>query len=381
MASFKDLDPTYSKGKLGGALQSSGLDYLINPFVSLGNDVFDYAGNELIKALQPDIDYSDRKVNTKGPTSPRRIIYGQARVGGQVIFTDSTGEDDRNLRMVIAFAGHSCEEIGDVYINDELSTDPKFDGVVSIFKQPQTGVNPTLNFAHEYAGRTNYLYEDIAYLFVIFKYDQEVFAGVPNVTAIIKGKDTIYDPRTGLSGYTNNAALCMLDFLRTERGISDSLIDMQSWADAADIADQQVAAASGTEPRFTLNGTIIRNGSKLQAFTKMAVNSGIYPAREEGIYKAVPLVYTAPAVDAIIDESDIIGDIQITTGNGKQDKINTIVGTYIDAATNYEQIEYPSIQTPNYETEDREVLQQSIDYQLVNSGTQCRRLSLSLIHI
>lgn len=376
MASFSDLDITYSKGALGQAVSAFGLDYLINPFVALGNDIFEAAGNELIKALQPDIDYSDRKVNTRGPTTPRRIIYGEARVGGQVIFTDSTGDDDRNLRMVIAFAGHSCEEIGDIYINDDLVTDPKFDGLVSVFKQPQTGVNETLNFANEYAGRTNYLYEQIAYVFIVFKYDQEVFAGVPNVTAIVKGKNTIYDPRTGLSSYTDNAALCMLDFLRTERKLSDDLIDMASWADAADICDEQVAAANGgTEPRFTLNGTLIRNGSKLQALTKMAVNSGIYPAREEGIYKAVPLVYTAPAVDAVVDETDIIGDIQITTGNGKQDKINTIVGTYIDAATNYEQVEYPSIQTPNYETEDREVLQQSVDYQLVNSGTQCRRLS------
>ena len=373
---LKDFDPTYSKGKLGGALQASGLDYLINPFVALGNDVFEAIGNELIKALQPDIDYSDRKVNTRGPTTPRRIIYGEARVGGQVIFAESVAKDDRLLLLTIALAGHSCEEIGDIFINGEPVTDSKFDGLVSIYKQPQTGINTELNRQNLQSGRTNYRYDEIAYVYMTFNYDQEVFSGVPAITATVKGKNTIYDPRTGQSGYTDNAALCMLDFLRVERGIDDSLINMQSWSDAADIADQQVAAASGgTEPRFTLNGTLVRTGSKLQSLTKMAVNSGIYLAREAGIYSAVPSVYTAPEADAVITESDIIGDISISTGNGKQDKINTVVGTYIDAATNYEQVEYPSIQTPTWETEDREVLQQSIDYQLVNSGTQCRRLS------
>ncbi len=376
MASLKDLDPTYKNGALGSALSATGLDYLINPFVAIGNDVFSYVGNELIKALQPDIDYADRKVNTRGPTTSRRIIYGQARVGGQVIYAQSLGQDDRLLRLVVAFAGHSCEEIGEIYINDELSTSSKLNGLVSIYKQPQTGVNTVLNIHHTQDGRSNYLYDKIAYVYMTFNYDTEVFTSVPNITAIVKGKNTIYDPRTGLSGYTDNAALCMLDFLRVERGIADSLINMQSWSDAADIADEQVAAANGeTEPRFTLNGTLVRTGSKLQSLTKMAVNSGIYPAREAGVYSAVPSVYVAPAVDALINETDIIGDISIVTGNGKQDKINTVIGTYIDADTNYEQVEYPSIQTPTWKTEDREVLQQSIDYQLVNSGTQCRRLS------
>lgn len=376
MASLKDLDPTYKNGALGGALSATGLDYLVNPFVALGNDVFGYLGNELIKALQPDIDYADRKVNTRGPTTPRRIIYGEARVGGQIIFMESGGEDGRFLQLVVAFAGHSCEEIGDVFINETLTTDDKFDIYLWEYKQPQGGVNPNLQSYMQGKGRTGYEYTDIAYVYLVLRYNEEVYSAVPTITATVKGKNTIYDPRTGLSGYTDNAALCMLDFLRVERGIPDSLINMQSWADAADIADEQVAAANGgTEPRFTLNGTLVRTGSKLQSLTKMAVNSGIYPAREAGIYSAVPSVYIAPAVDALINETDIIGDISIVTGNGKQDKINTVIGTYIDAATNYEQVEYPSIQTPSWETEDREVLQQSIDYQLVNSGTQCRRLS------
>jgi len=376
VASLKDLDPLYSKGALGGAVSATGLDYLVNPFVALGNDILSYLGNELIKALTPDIDYQDRKVNSRGPTNPRRIIYGEARVGGQVIYITTTGSDDKVLRMVLAVAGHSCEEIGDVYINDTIITDEKFDGKAFVFKQPQTGLNSALSNVLVGQGDDGYLYDEIAYIYVALIYDEEVFTSIPTITATVKGKNTIYDPRTDTTGYTDNAALCMLDFLLTERKLSPSLIDMDSWADAADIADEQVAAADGTtEKRFALNGTLMRNGSKLQAFTKMAVNSGIYPSREAGVYKAVPSVYVPPEANAIIDESDIISDIEIVTGNNKQDKMNTVVGTYIDKATGYEQVEYPSIQTPNYEAEDREVLQQSIDYQLVSSGTQCRRLS------
>jgi hypothetical protein len=372
--SLSDFDPTYSKGAAGKVV-GGGIDFLINPFVAIGNEVASYLGNELVKALTPDVDYSDRKLNSRGPTAPRRIIYGEARVGGQVVYIESTGTDSKELHMVIALAGHECEEIGDVYLNDTISTNSKFSGKLSVYKQPLGGANANLGAFLSSRGKTSYLYENVAYIYLVMTYDEETYTSIPSITATVKGKNTIYDPRTLTSGYTDNAALCMLDFLRTERGVGDEFINMTSWANAADIADQQVSAATGTEKRFALNGTLARNGSKLQSFTKMAVNSGIYPSRVEGIYNAVPSIYTAPAANAIIDESDILGDVQITTGNNKQDKTNTVIGTYIDSATNYEKVEYPSIQTPDFETEDREVLQQTIDYQLVSSGTQCRRLS------
>jgi hypothetical protein len=37
--------------------------------------------------------------------------------------------------------------------------------------------------------------------------------GTPNPRATIWGKNTIYDPRTGSTGWSNNAALCIADFL------------------------------------------------------------------------------------------------------------------------------------------------------------------------
>lgn len=371
--SLSDLDPTYSKGKAGKLVSGAGayIAPLFNPLATIKQ-----IGADISKYLMPDIDYSDRKVNSRSPVGGRRIVYGEARVGGQFLYIESEGKDLKYLHIVLAVAGHELEEIGDVFINDVISTDPKFDGVLDVYKQPSTGVNSTLDAYLLSRGKTSYLYENIAYVYCKLKYDEDAYSGVPTITATIKGKNSIYDPRTLTSGYSRNAALCMLDFIKNEIGAKDEFIDYDSFVTAANICDETVAAAEGgTEPRFELNGTLARQGSKTEQLARMASNCGVFPSYQQGRWQAVAMSYVAPEVDAIISESDIIGDVDISTGNGKQDKVNTIVGTYIDAKTNYEQIEYPSIQTVNWEAEDKEILQQSIDYPLVNSGTQCRRLS------
>jgi hypothetical protein len=323
----------------------------------------------------PPMDYQDRKSNTRGPTGARRIVYGEARVGGQIIYIESTGTDSKELHIVMALAGHECEEIGDVFIDNVVTTDGKFAGLLSVNKQAATGVNSALQSFLSSRGKTSYLYSGLAYVYLKLSYDEDAFAGVPQITFNIKGKNSIYDPRTLAIGYSRNGALCMLDFIKNEIGATDDFIDYDSFSTAANVCDELVASATGTEPRFQINGTIVREGPKIEQLARMAVNAGVFPSYQQGKWRAVAMGYVAPDVGAIITESDITSEMQISTGNSKQDKINTVFGTYIDAATNFEQVEYPSIQAPNWEEEDKEILQQSIDYPLVNSGTQCRRLS------
>ena len=172
--------------------------------------------------------------------------------------------------------------------------------------------------------------------------------------------------------------MCQLDWLTQYIGGSLTAFNSDSWADAANKSDELVAAADGaTEPRFATNGTITLDGSKIDALSRMAVNCGIQPVNDKatGEWLAVPSVYIEPAVDAIITSSDFVSDLQVKVGEEKSSKINTIIGTYIDKFNNYEVIEFPSIQTPTFLTEDKEELTRSVDFSLVSSGTQCRRIA------
>ena len=59
-------------------------------------------------------------VSTKSPTAPYRITYGQARIGGTIVYAETTSSTNEYLHMVVVFAGHELDEIGSIYFNDDV---------------------------------------------------------------------------------------------------------------------------------------------------------------------------------------------------------------------------------------------------------------------
>ncbi|MFC4668917.1 hypothetical protein ACFO5X_10160 [Seohaeicola nanhaiensis] len=73
-------------------------------------------------------------------------------------------------------------------------------------------------------------------------------------TPVLDGKNDIYDPRDGSSGWTNNAALVIADWIVTSLGEE---VDWDEVADEADVCDEIVINAEGDpQPRWTINGTL-----------------------------------------------------------------------------------------------------------------------------
>lgn len=373
--SFSDLDPTYSKGAAGKAFGGVN-DYLINPFYAASVDALEYVGEKIVDYFTPDIEFQDRQNTSQGPTTPRRVLYGQARVGGQLVWWESKGNDKEFLDVIYVLASHPCEEIGDIYIGDTLITDSKYDGLITVVRSTSGDgvINPTI-LANTGIDPTRYKYRGLTYLYCRFKYDQDAFQGPPSIQAIVTGKNDIYDPRTDSFGYTDNAALCSLDWVRNYLKVPDVRIEFDTWSEAANDCDVLVAAPNGgTEKRFTLNGSIKLSGTRLKSLTTLVVNTGVLVDNSQGMWSAVIQKYTAP-VDDLTEHDVLSANVQIKTGASKQDKSNTIKGTYLDAENDYQQIEYTAIAPSEYITEDLEVLERTIDYPMVTSHGQCRRLS------
>ena len=79
-----------------------------------------------ISALTPKPDFG---VGTRGlltnirePAAPHQYVYGEVRKGGVITYIESTGNNNKFLHQIIVLAGHEVEEIGDIYINDEVVT-------------------------------------------------------------------------------------------------------------------------------------------------------------------------------------------------------------------------------------------------------------------
>jgi hypothetical protein len=156
-------------------------------------------------------------VNVKQAASPADFVYGEVRKGGVISFYESTGTDNKFLHQVIVIAGHEIQSIDDIYVNDEIVSVDGSDFVTGDWKSKirinihlgdQTAADTDL--VAETSVDTSFVGNGLAYLYVRYEYDQDVFAnGVPLITAVVQGKK-VYDPRSATTVYSNNAALCLL---------------------------------------------------------------------------------------------------------------------------------------------------------------------------
>ena len=323
-----------------------------------------------IAALAPRPDFSSfgsqgTLVNARDATAPVDFVYGQVRKGGTVSYYESTGEKNKFLHQIIVLAGHEVEQIGDIYVNDEIVT-LDGDGFVTgdtwnskiriqKFDGSQTSAPADLLAESELTGSdaltSNFVGNDIAYLYVRYEYDGEVFAsGVPLITAVVQGKK-VYDPRTSTTAYSNNAALCIRDFITSTYGLSDSAIDDVSFSAAANESDENVSlSGGGTEKRYTINGIVKASSPTGKVLGDMATACAGTLFWGSGYWKLKVGAYTAPVKTLTLD--DLRGPINLQTRSSTRDSFNGVGGTFNNADGDFITADYPPIKSSVFQTED-----------------------------
>lgn len=73
----------------------------------------------------------DREVTFRSAVAPRRVIYGRDRVGGPMVFAQTTGTKSEFLHVVIALAAHECDAIEEVWFGDVKLPDPDASGWIT----------------------------------------------------------------------------------------------------------------------------------------------------------------------------------------------------------------------------------------------------------
>ena len=326
-------------------------------------------------------------VNARDAASPADFVYGQVRKGGTVSYYESTGDKNKFLHQIIVLAAHEVEEIGDIYINDEIvainasnfvnditwaekveTAAPAAEGGFSEggaqykskiriqkFDGSQILAPADLLAESELTGSdaltADFVGNGIAYLYVRYEYDGEVFAsGVPLVTALVKGKK-VYDPRTSTTAYSNNAALCIRDFITSTYGLNDNAIDDVSFSAAANESDEDVTlSGSGTEKRYTINGIVKANSPIGKVLGDMATACAGTLFWGSGYWKLKVGAYTAPVKTLTLD--DLRGPINLQTRSSTRDSFNGVGGTFNNADADFITADYPPIKSGVFQTED-----------------------------
>ena len=305
------------------------------------------------RALMPSPDLgsqmSGRSVTSRDAAHSRKIVYGRARIGGNIVYLESTGTDNKYLWLVIAVAGHEIDAFEEVWFNDVKIWDGSFVGSwgnyvsIGFHKGDQTTSDSALTAAST-KWTSDHKLLDTAYMVVKLTYDIDQFAnGLPNISTVVRGKKVL-NPATSTTAWSQNPALCVYDYLRdTKYGLGESVgnILTSSVNAAATVCDETVAlAAGGTQKRYTIDGVVDTAGSikdNINTMLGSMIGRLVFSAGKFEIYAGE---YVAPTYS--VDESVSVGEISIQTKQSRRNAYNGVKGVFLSEDDNYILADYPA---------------------------------------
>jgi hypothetical protein len=311
-------------------------------------------------------------ITTRQPAASRQIIYGQQRVGGTIIFSSTTGNTKNIYNLVVVIAGHPCWAIEKTYLDGRrvywqadnpahpssgylvqngfgfggssaggTYTGP--DGVPysfngsAVYGQAAWGTQQgedgfffgglrandptwsTTSAGTPYCGGCTYVY-------LKFYYSASVFPQFPEIRFTIDGKP-VYDPRTGETTFSSNAALCCADWLQDPVDGLGMPVNQEQLIAAANICDEQVPlAGGGTEARYAVHHHFDTSTAPSDALAAMLKAMGGRMSVIGGEVHLFPAAWLGPS--AAFDESALTAPLQWDSTAAYKDNCNTVTGTY-----------------------------------------------------
>ncbi len=324
-------------------------------------------------------------VTTRDPAGNRKIIYGRVRVGGNVVFIAHSGSDNKYLHLAVVFATHHITAYDEVWFNDNkiwtassgFQDDWGTYVTMDTTKLGTSGQTASSVLTPVTEWTTDHKLSGIAYLAFKLEWNQDKFPqGVPNITAVIRGK-RVFDPRTSVTGYSTNPALCVRDYLLDQDyGLGESNLNIDSTAveAAADLCEEQVSIdAGGTQDRYQCHG-VIDTGNQIKSNIEQLLSAmGGRLTYSGGKYFIDGAEYRAPTVT--IDESVIISPIKTQTKQSRRSIYNGVKGTFISEEKNYKILDYPAQISSTYATEDGDPIFLDMPLPFVTNNLQAQRLA------
>jgi hypothetical protein len=391
-----------------GGLLFSGVSMLVTAALTPKPKIPNFSGSNISVSMDP-IGAAD-------------IIYGEIRKAGTKTYHETNG-GTKFYHYFLTFAMHEVEEIGDIYVNDEIATIDA-NGYVT---QSTNANNETRNWGSKilikkFLGTadqdiysslaslnngpsgitTDFKGRNVACLYVRLNYDKDIFKnGAPLITAVVKGKK-LYDPRKdntssaydaslGVSNhrktnaatwqYSSNPALAIRDYLTSNQGVqaAQSEIDDNMIAEAAD-ACATTGVSGAIENSFSIDGSVSCAGTKLQNLNDMikTINGSLFYG--QGKFRLVAGAYRAPDFATAFTLDDIRGPINIKTRFSRRDLVNTVRGTFVNRDNRWIADEFPQVQLQDM-SEDNDVESiLNVDMPLVTKPAAAQRLAKQILY-
>lgn len=345
----------------------------------------------------------DNKLTISQGTAPRQLIPGEARVGGKYALVHA--QSNKHLHLVIVFAGHKCHMPTQFWIGDEafvsyenrdnaapgdsvldadgFVTTGQYAGIVRVRwhdGDPDQLADEVLMAEAPEVWTSDHRLRGLAYATVrLDKSNPGAFAsGIPNITAVIKGK-LVFDPRTDTTAWSSNAALCVADYLCDPlygpgedyaTGIADGAL-----VAAANVCDEAVDRADGgIEARYLCNGSTLCSetpqnilGRLLGSMRGKAPFDGERWKIMAGVYQIASLSFS---------DNDLAGrGPKLQTIIPRRDRFNAVKGTFISVANYWQEGDFPPVKSAAYAAADGETIWKDITLPFVFGAAQAQRIA------
>jgi len=320
------------------------------------------------QALMPKPEAPARMVTLRAPVMPRDMVYGRARKGGVIVFLHASGSKNQFLHLVVVLAAHRVKAIGAVWFEGEMAVDAagvaqgRWAGKVTL--ETRLGGDDQTAFASLMANlpemwTPEHRLAGCAAIYLRLTYDQDAFpGGIPNIAVDIEGKDDILDPRTNTRGYSENAALCLADYMAHPRfglgaaiGAGDG-IDAAALIEAANICDEAVPlAAGGAEPRYACNGVVSLSQDPKTVIEAMLSAMAGRVAHAGGAWRLMAGAYRLPGVVLTADDARA-GGMVLATRVSRAESFNAVRGQFVSPENDWQADDFPAVTSATYLAED-----------------------------
>jgi hypothetical protein len=343
----------------------------------------------------------DQQQSIRQPAQPRRVIYGQARVGGVYAF-EHTGDGNQDLWFCLMIAGHRIEKVREIYFDDQkliFADDDsfghvvggKYNGVVEISvnlgEDDQEADTLLLRVPDKWT--ENDRLRGVANICGVLRWDNTTgdgtigskiwTGGIPNITAVVDGYNRIYDPRDDSTGYSNNSALIVNDYLTNtswgRKADYATRIDEAALIVAANIADETITKAGGaTEARYACDGSFLTDAQPDDILGKLLATmhgEACFDGNRWTIYAGA---YQAPTIT--LTDDDMRAASKVSTMTSARDSFNGVKGTFTGPDVNWTEADFASIQSSSMLERDGGREQwKDIELPFVISGSRARRIA------
>ena len=338
------------------------------------------------------------------------IIYGTRKVGGNIVFLETSGTDNEFLYMIMVLGEGEIDDISQIYINDNLvtwsgdladntertvnSSDSNYykDSASLITVRPHYGSDSqtydTL-VGSLTSWTSNHRLRGLAYLAFKFTWNSDAFGSMPNVHAVVKGRK-VYNPNldgtlTGGSGshradtsstweYSDNPVYQLLDYLRNTRfgmAIANGYFDSNfaDWQTAGDVCDADITPYAGASTIDLMDSHAVVDTSKKAIDNVKELIKGCRGILNftGGNYKM--LVETSGSASITLTEDNIIGGISISSKN-KNSRFNRVIVSFINPNKNYQsdEVQFPPVDDSSLASADQHSTMKTADGGILLEG-------------